>query len=147
MDEAAYAQAREFANPAPCVFERALLARCAECELARRHAVVEREVVACTSPTARTNCATLAALQRERASFALRLPRPGEPLAHAKAMQLQCGGLLGLRNALGAPSADVHRLVLQAHAHSMSLLDLPWDRIVRDIASWQARRRAPPPKA
>ena len=141
MDEAAFARARVGANPAPCVFAKALLARCAQCELAQRHALAERELVACPSPTARTNCATLAALLRERATFALRLPRPGEPLPHARAMQLQCGGLQGLRDALAAPEAEVHRMVMQAHAHSASLLDLPWDAIVRDIAAWQLRRR------
>jgi hypothetical protein len=141
MDEAAFARARAAASPAPCVFERALLSRCATCELAERHALAEREVVACPSPTARANCVTLAALLRERATFALRLPRPGEPLPHARAMQVQCGGLQGLRNALAAPEADVHRMIQAAHAQGDSLLDLPWAGIVRDMAGWQMRRR------
>jgi hypothetical protein len=141
MDDAAYARARAVANPAPCVFEKALLAGCATCELAQRHALAEREGVACPSPTARINCATLLALLRERATFTLRLPGPGEPLRHARAMQLQCGGLQGLCNALAAPEADVHRMVMQAHARIDSLLDLPWGGIARDIAAWQARRR------
>jgi hypothetical protein len=146
MDEIAYARARAVANPAPCVFEKALLAGCAQCELAQRRALAEREAVACPSPTARTNCATLAALLRERATFTLRLPRPGEPLAHARAMQLQCGGLQGLREVLAAPDADVHRMIGLAHARSASLLDLAWDGIVRAIAAWQPRRRAAPPR-
>jgi hypothetical protein len=141
MDEAAFALERAATNPAPCVFEKALLSGCAECELAQRHALAEREVVACPSPTARTNCVTLAALLHERATFALRLPRPGEPLPHARAMQLQCGGLQGLRNALTAPEADVHRMIRMAHALSDSLMDLPWAAIVHDIAAWQTRRR------
>lgn len=144
MNEATDAAVREWTTTAPCVFERALLAGCAQCELAQRQAFGERERVACPSLTARTNCATLAALLHERATFALRLPRPGEPMAHAKAMQLQCGGLIGLRNVLAAPDADVHRMILITHADNHSLLDLAWDRIVRDIKSWQPRRRAAP---
>ena len=144
MNEATDAAVREWTTTASCVFQRALLAGCAQCELAQRQALGERERVACPSPTAQTNCATLAALLHERATFVLRLPRPGEPMAHAKAMQLQCGGLMGLRNALAAPDADVHRMVLMAHAGNHSLLDLPWDRIVHDIKSWQPRRRTAP---
>jgi len=35
-------------------------------------------------------------------------------------------------------------MVLITHADNHSLLDLAWDRIVRDIKSWQPRRRAAP---
>ena len=144
MNEASDAAVREWTTTAPCVFDKALLAGCAQCELAQRQTLGERERVACPSPTARTNCVTLDALLRERATFALRLPPPGGPLAHARAMQLQCGGLVGLRNVLAAPVADVHRMVVMAHAGDRSLLDLAWDRIVRDIVSWQPRRRSQP---
>ena len=72
-----------------CVFAKALLSRSAVCELSQRRALAEREIVECTSPVARMNCTTLAALLHERARFALRLPRPGQPLMHALALRLQ----------------------------------------------------------
>jgi hypothetical protein len=144
VDELAYQASRQGANPSPCVFEKAILAGHAQCSLSRRLSLAEREVVACTFEVARINCGTLESLFRERATFVLRLPRPGVPIVHAKAMQLQCGGLRGLQAALGAPELDVHDLVQQAQVNQASLLDLPWSDIVRSIANWQLRRRAAP---
>lgn len=144
MDELAYQASRQSANPKPCVFEKAILAGHAQCSLSRRLSLAEREVIACTQEVARTNCTLLAQLFYERATFVLRLPRPGMPLVHAKAMQLQCGGLRGLQATLAAPTLDVHDLIQQAHANHTSLLDLPWQEIVKSIAAWQLRRRTPP---
>jgi hypothetical protein len=123
-----------------CIFSKALLARAAVCELAQRRAVAEREIIECPSPVARTNCDTLAALLHERARFALRLPGPGQPLIHAHALRLQCGGLKGLQQALAVPVADVHRMVGLAHERHGSLTDLPWASIVRALAQWQPHR-------
>ncbi len=147
MDELRYHPSREAINLASCVFERAILVGCVQCTLARPHALAEREVVACSLEVARINCTTLESLFHERARFALRLPRAGVPIVHAKVMQLQCGGLRGLQTALAAPRADVHAMVQQAKANDTSLLDLPWGDIVADIVAWQPRRRAPAPKA
>ena len=126
-----------------CVFTKALLAHAAQCELATRQSAGETDAVVCSSPVALTNCATLAALMRERAGFALHLPRPPAPLMHARALQLQCGGLAGLQRALEAPQADVHRMVGLAHERHGSLLDLPWQAMVEAIVAWQPRRRHP----
>ncbi len=144
MDELAYQASRQSANPSPCVFEKAILAGCAQCSLSKRLSLAEREVVACTFEVARINCGTLEGLFRERATFVLRLPRPGVPIAHAKAMQLQCGGLRGLQAALTSPTLDVHEMVQRAQANQASLLDLPWSDIVKSIANWQLRKRSAP---
>lgn len=144
MDELAYQASRQSANPLPCIFEKAILAGSVHCNLSRRLSIAEREVVACTFEVARMNCSTLEGLFRERATFALRLPRPGVPIAHAKTMQLQCGGLRGLQAALAAPELNVHDLILRAQADQASLLDLPWNDIVKSIATWQLRRRLAP---
>ena len=127
-------------NTAGCVFAKALLARAAVCELAARRAVAEREIIECRSPVARINCATLAALMHERARFALRLPSPGQPMIHAHALRLQCGGLLGLQQSLGAAQADVHRMVGVAHERFGSLTELPWEAIVHALKQWQSHR-------
>ncbi len=147
MDELRYHASRQAINLLPCVFERAILVGCAQCELARPHALAEREMVACSLEVARINCTTLNKLFNERARFALRLPRAGAPIVHAKVMRLQCGGLRGLQAALAAPTMDVHTMVQKAKANDASLLDLPWGKIVSDIVAWQPRRRAPAPKA
>lgn len=125
---------------AACVFARALLARTAVCERAARRTVGERELIECSSPVARTNCGTLSALMHERARFALRLPAPGHPIVHAQVLRLQCGGLIGMQQALGSAQADVHRMVGQAHSDYGSLTELPWDAIVQTIRQWQAHR-------
>jgi hypothetical protein len=132
------------AGPDACVFTKALLAQQARCELAARQAVGERDLVTCRSPVARHNCDTLAALLRERATFALRLPRRDAPIEHAKALRLQCGGLGGLRRALATDEPDVHALVLAAHERWGSLLDAPWHEIVPAIVAWQPRQRRGP---
>lgn len=128
------------AGPDSCVFSKALLARSATCTLAQRQPIGEQEGIACPSPTARTHCQALLALMRERSTFALKLPRSGAPLMHARALQLQCGGIRALQEALGAAQADVHGLVAAAHAQRGSLGDLPWDEMVPAIAAWTARR-------
>ncbi len=124
-----------------CVFAKALLARAAVCDRAERRAVGERVPVECTSPVARTNCGTLAALLHERARFALRLPSAGRPLIHMQALRLQCGGLVALQQVLGGREADVHRMVGVAQARHGSLTDLPWDAVVAALAAWQPPRR------
>jgi hypothetical protein len=143
VDEAAFHASRERLNPTPCVFSKAILAGCASCSLSQRHALAEREVVACTLPVAHINCSTLKDLFYERATFVLRLPRPATEIPHQPTMKLSCGGLHGLQAALAAPSTDVHAMVQLAHSRFDSLLDLPWQTIVEHIAGWQIRRRTP----
>jgi len=127
----------------PCVFEKAMLSGCGHCSLSKRISLAERELVACSFGVANINCQTLANLFRERATFALRLPRLSQPMVHAKTMQLQCGGLEGLKISLGLQAIDVHLMVQQAQLHHGSLLDLPWQQIVANIAAWRLRRRTP----
>ena len=124
-----------------CVFAKALRLRVAECALVRRESSGEGDTLWCSSPGARSDCAALAALMREHASLALRLPHDPRPLIHAKALQLQCGGLTGLRGALDpAGPADVQRLVATARKRWGSLAELPWDDMVRAITAWPPRR-------
>ncbi len=130
------------ASAGACVFSKALLARTAACALAQRSSRGEQELIACGSPVARIDCATLAALLHERARFALRLPAPGRPLMHVHALRLQCGGLAALRQMQPGGDGDVHRMVAAAQARHGSLADLPWEGIVRAVAVWQPRRRA-----
>lgn len=146
MDESAYRSARAQTNGLPCVFQGAIQARGATCELVAQHSLAEREVLACTRSAAHTECENLLNLFRERATFPLRL-QPGVPLTHAIQLRLQCGGLLGLQNALAATVADVHQLVQQAQICPDGLIGLPWSPIVDSIKAWQPRRRSTPKPA
>ena len=101
-----------------------------------RHALAEREAIACASPVARTNCATLLALLRERAAFALKLP-PDAPLPHAVTMKLQCGGLAGLRRSSMPAMPTCIALVVAARERHGSLADLPWPDVVAAVVAWQ----------
>ncbi|MDP3699352.1 MAG: hypothetical protein Q8R72_00440 [Hylemonella sp.] len=142
VDEAAFREMRTQRNPLPCVFQGALLARHAVCELVQRRSLAERETLACPSAPAHLNCETLERLFVERATFPLKL-RPGAPLTHATVMRLHCGGLRGMQQVLQTDHADVHRLIGQAQEAHGSLTDLPWPDIVAQIMAWQPRRRTP----
>ena len=143
VDEAAYREARRATVERRCVFESALVSRCAGCATSVRIALAEREAIGCASPAAHADCAAFATLLRERALFALKLP-PGAPLPHAVAMKLQCGGIAGLRVGAGVPGDDVRRLVAAAIARHRRLVDLPWPGIVAAVVLWQGRRRHAP---
>lgn len=133
-------------TPAPCAFGRAILAGEAGCTLARRLARGEMESIACASPVAVINCGTLLALLRERGTFALRLPPPGRPLAHAQVMRLQCGGARALAAALGRERPDdLHAMVAESRGRWGELASLPFVPIVSSMASWQPRRRGASP--
>ena len=141
MDEPGSAAPSCCHGASACVFAKALLAHAARCELALRQSVGEADVLVCASPVAQLNCGTLAALMRERAAFALRLPRPPAPLVHAKALQLQCGGLTALQSQLQAGPLDVHGLVGLAQQRHGSLTELPWQPLVQAMAAWRPRQR------
>jgi hypothetical protein len=101
-------------------------------------------------------------LLRQSSVFALKLTQVDAPLPHAKAMQLQCGGLRGVQQALGpaavvnadvgAPAsgeqglsvvADVHVLVQTAAELFGGLPNLPYSAIVQSVVAYQLRRRRP----
>ncbi len=137
---------RSAVNRPPCVFERALLARCAACELSRIQAVGEGESIACSSPVARAACVQLAELLRQKSLFALKLRQAMPVMPHAAVMKLQCGGLSGLKAVLDpdAPAPDVHRLVRMAVDTHGDLERLPFSEIVQGVAAWQGRKRRAP---
>ncbi len=145
MDEKAYHATRKELNSLPCVFEKALLARCVVCGLAVKQHLAEREMMACTDPLARANCAQLSGLLREKSAFALKITDAARILPHAMTMRIQCGGLNGLRDVLdpGAPAPDVHKLVRKAQEEG-GLEALPFSRIVQGVAHWQVKRRFNP---
>lgn len=143
MDETAFRQVRGAANPHPCPFEKAILAGCGACPLVEKRLIAEREALACREPAAREDCAALRGLLRQNSAFALGQPHIDRPLPHAQEMRVQCGGLLGLQQAV-APAdevADVAGLVRAARDRFGSLENLPYSRIVQRVAACRLRRR------
>lgn len=143
MDETAYRNARGEINRQPCVFERALLARHAVCELATSHQIAERETVACSQAAAHADCARLAQLLREKSAFALGVTDTRRILPHAMLMKIQCGGLDGLKQVLDPQSLapNVRRLWRLAQERHGEPESLPFSEIVKGIAAWKSRRR------
>lgn len=148
MEENEYRETYQDVNTLPCVFERALLVRCAQCEQAKRLYLAEREAVACRSTDAHIDCSTFQSLLHENARFVLRQSHIDGPLPHAQEIRLQCGGITGLAEMLQQRRPDdsldtdnIHALMNKARARFFSLTQLPLQAIVQGIAQWQSRRR------
>ena len=143
VDEAAFRHIRGEINRLPCIFERALLARHAVCELAVGHQIAERETVACSQPAAHADCAKMEELLRQKSSFALGLTATQRILPHAMVMKIQCGGLDGLKALLDAEALapNARRLVRLARERYGDLGELPFSEIVKGMAAWKVRRR------
>lgn len=144
VDEAAFRHTRGEINRLPCVFESALLARHAVCDLAVGRQIAERETVACAQPVARAVCERMSALLREKSAFALGLTGTQRILPHAMVMKIECGGLDGLKSLLDAEAVapNVRRLMRLAQERYGDLADLPFSVIVQGVAAWKTRRRA-----
>ena len=143
MDETAYRNAKGEINRLPCVFERALLARHAVCELAASHQIAERETVACSLAAAHADCARLSQLLREKSAFALGVTDTQRILPHAMLMKIQCGGLDGMKRVFDpdALAPNVRRLLRLAQDQCGELESLPYSEIVKGVAAWKGRRR------
>lgn len=147
LDEQAYRQTYRTVNALACPFEKAALNCQWPCRLAQRVNIAERVAVSCKEAPAQGECVQLIGLLRRNAAFALKLTHPDEVLPHAKDIKVQCGGLLGLQEALRqeeagtSPREDVRDLVLEAQTRFGSLEDLPYSEIVRGIAGFQARKK------
>jgi len=148
MDEQEFQQARENLNQCPCPFEKALLSSRCGCAQFRRLNIAERESAACISPTAQRRCAELLELLYQNARFALKQAHLEGPQPHAKAMKVQCGGLLGLQTVLDSQSAETPAPVENIDALVTQTLDkfgefqkLPYFEIVKFISNYQVRAK------
>lgn len=145
MDEKEFKHTYREYNERPCVFAKALLARCVGCARAQKLNIAEREAMACLSPAAHERCARLLPQMREKSLFALKLTHVEGPLPHGKEMKVQCGGLLGLHKALqvdtGERVEDVQALLDTALANHGSIEQLPFSEIVKTIVAYKLRQR------
>ena len=131
-------------EPAPnlaCAFEKAIVTRTCGCRYATRHNLNARQTISCQTKEGHKLCSKLLNQIRKSASFALGATHVPSALPHAKALQVQCGGLKGLKTALdGAEQnervGDIYSLVKRAVRRFSSMHVLPEQEIVRSIASF-----------
>ncbi len=134
-----------------CPFEKAVLSTQCACELATRFSIAEQIGVNCRSDIARNNCATLLALMRERARFALKVTDTSDSLPFGKEMKIMIGGLIGLQRLMlteedATRVNNIHALVRQAQEKYTSLESLPYQEIVKSIRAFQSKRRGRVPR-
>lgn len=147
MDEQEFKEVYQSVNESRCVFEKAILTRRYGCDYLRKINIAEREAAGCQNPAALQQCQQLLQLLRRNAAFALKLTHISGPLPHAKEIKVQCGGILGLRQALGQPGNEstepinIHGCLRQALEAFGSLDELPYDEIVKSITHFEGRRR------
>ncbi|MBM4190572.1 MAG: hypothetical protein FJ210_07665 [Betaproteobacteria bacterium] len=139
-NEEAYQQARESVIDHPCPFERALLKGCVHCHLARKRLLAERELMTCTEANASTRCRHFLEAVHHNARFALHMDA-NQPWPFGKEIRAQCGGVLGLIDALNAAETDVANLLATALADAKALTDLPWSAIMRSVVHYEPRPR------
>lgn len=145
MDEKEFKKAFRDVNDAPCVFAKAILRRCCGCSRSQKLFIAEREAVACKSPGARQRCLEVQEQLHLKAMFALRLPHPETVLPHGKELKVQCGGMLGLQQALldeqepSALVADINGLLENAIRDFGSVEALPYGQVVRGITNFKPR--------
>jgi hypothetical protein len=148
MEEQEFRETYKTVNNLPCPFEKAILSRRFGCEKCQKLNIAEREAAACMSPAAQGACLSLLDVLRQNALFALRLTSIAGSLPHGKEMKVQCGGMLGLRNALFPELAselrvdNIYPLVMAAGARQGGFEALPFQEIVKSIASFEARPRS-----
>lgn len=147
MDEKEFKKAFKDVNDAPCVFAKAILRRCCQCSRSQKLFIAEREAVACKSPGARQRCAEVLEVLHDKATFALRLPHPESVLPHGKELKVQCGGMLGLQQALLPAAqevevvADINGLLENALKDYGTVEALPYGEVVKGITGFQPRAK------
>lgn len=147
MDETEFKGALTRMNESPCIFSKALLFRCCECNKAQHLFLAERQAIGCTSPHSRQRCDTLLPLLRDKAHFALGLSHAEGPLPHAKEIRVQCGGLTALQQqieqqpVLTTVVEDIDNLLTRAETLYGSLQEFPFKEMVRVIGHFKVRGR------
>lgn len=145
MDETEFKKTFRDVNGSPCVFAKAILRRCAGCSRSEKLFIAEREAVACKSPGAHQRCSNVLNQLHNKAMFTLHLSHPEQVLPHGKELKVQCGGLLGLQQALQVHHspmekvADINALLEQAVLDRDGLDDLPLSEVVKAIAAFKPR--------
>ena len=142
-NEDAYKQARESAIGLACPFERGLLSRCVMCFKAKRLLLAEREAISCTEQPACDLCQAFYNAVHHNARFALHMD-PHQPWPFGKEIRAQCGGVLGLKEALGSTheeATDVAALIAQGIERFGAIDRFPYSEMMRSVVHYEPRKR------
>jgi predicted lipid-binding transport protein (Tim44 family) len=147
LDQDAFRDTYNAVNERRCPYEKAILTGNCGCSLAKRFCIAEREGVRCAADDGQTRCMDLLEPARPgalRAQDHRRHARPAARQGHARA-----GGRAARRaraaladDAAAEPQApidDVDALLSQAAEHFGGLAELPYQRIVQQIAAYRGR--------
>lgn len=148
MEENEYRDTYQRYNEQRCLFEKSILSRKTMCEHAHRFNLADREGVACKQKGAFTLCQSLLTQLRNNARFALKQTNIDEPLPHSKEVQIQTGGLLGIRSIVNSKDVqdpdieNIYSLVQMAIQQFGDLDSLPYDEIARKIVQFKGKTRS-----
>ena len=150
MDQDAFRQTYRDISACFCVFEKSILTNRCACSLADRFCIAEREGIECRSDQAQQLCFDFLEILREKARFVLKMHQESAPLAHAKTIRLQVGGLRGLYGLLH-PEKPVPALIRDVHATLSACRNLfgdleavPYQEVIKQIAAFQDKKRTRP---
>ena len=150
MDNEIFRQTYRAINQRFCPYEKTILTHNGGCSRSDRFCIAEREGVQCRSDAAQTQCLRLLQILREQSRFSLKTIDNRGALAHGQAMRVQVGGLRGLRRLVApdwpipAPIEDIFEIVEAARERFGDLEDLPFQILIRQIATYQGRKRSRP---
>lgn len=144
MDETEFRKTYREMREYPCPFEKAILNRRCGCPMNQRLNLGEREGATCSHWEAHHACTNLVDTIRRNARFALKATSIPGPLPHAKELQVQVGGISGLRDQVapsekGGAVTDIHAVVRQALQIYGSYEALPWPPIMAAITGFKGR--------
>ena len=149
MDQDAFRRTYREINERACVYEKSLLSRHCTCSQSKKVCIAEREGIHCASDQAQIQCDELMEALRKQARFALKSNDENSALPHGKAMRLQVGGLRGLYLALFPDQEyppeqieDVHGLINQARETFGGLENLPYQKLIQQVAAYKGRIRS-----
>ncbi len=148
MDESEYRDLYHSVNQLRCCFEKAMLTRRFGCAKLLKINIADREAAACADKDAQAECNILLGLLRKNAAFALKTASTHNALPHAKEIKAQCGGIIGLAQALNTDESepptgvkDIHACIQQAVQTYGSLQQLPYAEIVKTITHFEGRKK------
>ena len=144
MDEKEYRSTYQSVNPIRCVFEKAINSRICNCSKSSRFNLADREGVSCNSNLAQIRCGEVLQALRQNSRFVLHIAITDEKLPHNAEIKIQNGGIKGIAKQINIPDItenDIFSVIDTAMEQYKSINTFPYQDIVREISSYQSRRR------
>ena len=145
MDENEYRDVYHDVNSQRCCYEKAVLTRRFGCAKMVKINIADREAIGCGDEKSLVLCRELKDQLRLKAAFALKISSGHGPLPHAKEIKAQCGGLMGLYQALNPEQEnitgveDIATTIQQAMNQYQTLEQFPYEIIIQTIAHFKGR--------